>query len=264
MMRWTVTEVRRAMLGSIASLCALSTAARAQDSTVVLGRLLDAESMRPIYGAFVSPLASDWGTLTDSLGRFALQVESTEFVLVVEHLGYHVLEWRVSGADPRPIQILLSPDPIQLESLTVLSERLANRWRGPYGVADIVDREQLLNAPDGSAYDLIRRLLPFVQLCDSYTEALCLPGRTQMGKKRKVSVCLDDLRVPSRMLETALAGVDPRALYYVEIYSRVGEVRLFSPGHIERLIRDGGRLRPLTFGCRNDPLGGEMSDPPEW
>jgi hypothetical protein len=246
MMRWTVKNVRRWILGSIASLCTLSTAAGAQDPAVVRGRVLDAESMRPIHGASVSPLASDRGTLTDSLGRFSLKVEFTsEFILRVEHLGYDVLEWRVSGADPGPFELLLSPDPLQLEALTVLSERFAERQRGPFGVAALVDREQLLHAPDGSAYDLIRRLLPFTQPCDIYSEALCL-GRDE------VSVCLDDLRVPSRLLETVLLGVDPRKLYRIEIYSRVGEVRLFTHAYMQRLVRTGGSLRPLTFGCRND------------
>ena len=115
--------------------------------------------------AFVAQVTSDRGVLTDALGQFALPIDPAFPSRVqVTVLGYRVLQTDIpAGRAGQMLTVMLEPDPVEIEGLTVLAERLADRRRGVYGVADILEREQLLAAPDASGYELIRRMLPFVQ-----------------------------------------------------------------------------------------------------
>jgi len=245
-------DTRNSISATIISCLALSQLLGAQEKPLIRGWVLDSETLAPIPGAFVAPVGSGTGVLSDSLGAFLLGVEpAPTHTLRVTQLGYSELQAELTAeAVSTPITLRLSPNPIEIEGLTVLVERLEERRRGPFGVAQVLDRTQLLEAPGGSGYDLVLRTIPFVDLCGPGSEALCLAGRTMMGGRREVQVCLDDNKVRPELMETALAGVDPRALYLVEVYSRAGEVRMYTPGYIKRLIATGGSLSPLSFGCR--------------
>ena len=251
----TRLKIAALALGLFVFLPALPSVAGAQESGVLRGRVLDATTMDPIGWAFVGPASSNRGVLTDSLGYFALPVDQpTPFALRVAQLGYQNLETRVEAFGPQTLlTINLVPEPLEIEGLTVLTDRLAERRRGVFGIVEVLDRGQLLSDSGGSAFDLVFRMLPFVAPCGVGSEALCLSGRSAMGQQREIKICLDDRQIPSAMMETALAGIDPRSLYLVEVYGRVGEVRLYSPGYIKRVLENGASLRPLTFGCGTGP-----------
>jgi len=55
-----------------------------------------------------------------------------------------------------------------------------------------------------------------------------------------------------------LEAVDPRALYMVEAYPRVGQVRFYTRGYVARLLAAGQDLPPLSFTCLGPgmPIGG--------
>jgi carboxypeptidase-like protein len=230
-----------------------------QGTWVLTGRVLDAQTMGPVPGAFVVPATSDLGTLTDSVGVFALRMDRTPGQAIkISQLGYRDIQTAVSADRAGQIlTVVLAPDPVELEGLTVLTERLANRRRGIFGVGEIIERRQLMEAPDVSGYDLVRRVLPFSELCSRDSEALCLVGRRSMGERREVSVCVDGHKIPSQLMDLALAGVDPRGLYLVEAYPNVGEVRMYSPGYMKLLLESGRELPPLSFGCEDGGIGGQ-------
>jgi hypothetical protein len=225
----------------------------AQEPGLVRGRVIDQQTLTPVGLAFVAQVTSDRGVLTDALGQFALPIDPAFPSRVqVTVLGYRVLQTDIpAGRAGQMLTVMLEPDPVEIEGLTVLAERLADRRRGAYGVADILEREQLLAAPDASGYELIRRMLPFVQPCGPDTEALCLGGRGIRSERRTVSVCFDGHQIPESMIQTSLSPVDPTGLYLVEVYSRVGAVHMYSPGYMKRLIQEGPDLPPLSFGCRD-------------
>ncbi len=243
--------MKTVMIGMVVLLMAFPAPGLGQQGSMVFGQILDAENKTPIAFAFVGWQGSDRGVLSDALGEFILPLESdASQVLRVNQLGYHQL-LRDTRADTTgaPLVLLLSPDPIQLEGLTVLAERLAERRRGPYGVADVLERADLLESAQGSGYELVMQMLPFVGLCNRESEALCMAGRPMMGQRREVTVCVDGNKVPGMMMQTALSGVDPRGMYLVEAYPRAGHVRMYSPGYIKRLLDAGMSLPPLSFGC---------------
>ncbi len=223
----------------------------AQSGAVLQGRVIDAETAAPVVAAFVSLAGADRGVLTDSLGFFALPVRrAPSYQVRVTQLGYSRLDVTLPPeAETREFTVRLPMDPIAIRGLTVLTERLADRRRGPFGIADVVTRDQLLRAPDASGYEFVRRRLPFVEACSFDTEALCMSGRSVMGDRRAVRVCVDGRRVPPDLMQTVLSTIDPRAMYLVEVYTRVGEVRMYSTGYMQRLLEQGQELPPLTFGC---------------
>jgi len=221
------------------------------------GQVLDAETRRPVPGALVLAPLVNQGALTDSLGTFELRLQRNgTYGIRVTQMGYAQMDLELPAeAESRAFTVMLPPDPLVLDGLLVLTERLAERRRGPYGVADILTQQQLIRAPDGTGYELVRRMLPFADLCNRETEQLCLPGRSAMGQKPTVNVCLDGQAVQGEVMEAILGSVDPRSLYLAEVYVRAGEVRFYSPGYIKRLAGLGQALPPLTFGC-SDGGGG--------
>jgi hypothetical protein len=225
--------------------------AEGQEGVRVRGTVLDAQTGDPVSGAFVVTVGSPRGTVSDSTGAFLIGLEPAEvYHLRVTRMGYSEAQLQL-GFDEvgMPITVHLSPNPVELEGLTVLAESLAKRRVGPFGAVDILEREELLASPESSGYPFLLRVLPFVEKCSMESDALCMVGRTSMGQKRPIQVCLDDRRVPGDFLESMLAPMDPRGLYLVEVYTRAGEVRMYSPGYIQRLIAQGGSLPPLRFGC---------------
>lgn len=245
--------MKRVVLALLVMLSMVPAPVRGQDARVVQGRVIDARTMAPVANAYVGQTESPRGVVTDSMGLFLLSLEADLAPLIrVVQMGYAVLQTAVpEGGEGRLLNVLLVPDPVQIDGLTVLTERLADRRRGPYGIGEVLLREQLLTESGGSGIDLVRRTLPFVQPCGPETEALCMGGRSGMSGPREVTVCLDGNKLPSEVIETMLGTVDPRGLYMVEIYSRVGEVRMYSPSYMQRLIEAGSDLPPLTFGCND-------------
>ena len=227
-----------------------------QVAGILRGQVLDAMTLAPAPGVYVAPVGASQGTLTDAEGRFALELRATPGTRIrASQLGYFDLE---TGLDPnwasRPVTLVLRPDPVKLRGLTVLGERLAERRRGPYGVATVLDQEMLLEAPDGSAYELVRRIMPFATPCDPGGDELCMNGAGVGRGRSKISVCIDGQRWSG--MGAQLEAVNPRGLYLVEAFTRVGEVRMYSRGYVERLIAAGTELPPISFGCMGDGVMG--------
>jgi hypothetical protein len=248
--------MRRGAGVAATALLALAGHVSAQGAVMLRGRALDAGTNQPLVAAFVSEQGASQGALTDSLGRFVLQVHRAEtYALRVRLLGYHDAQVTVGPrAATTPFTVMVTPDPVEIEGLTVLAERLAERRRGVFGAGELLERAELATAPDGSGYDLVRRVVPFARLCDPDSEELCV---THQGAATAVRVCVDGHRVPGALMETALAGLDPRGLYLVEVFARAGEVRMYTPGYVKRLMAAGASLSPLSFGCSDGSMGSE-------
>jgi hypothetical protein len=221
-------------------------AASAQTPGLIRGQLADAQTLRPVGGAFVSLQGASRGVLSDSTGYFALPVGVSErYALRVRQLGYRDLVMELGRDEAqRPQELRITPDPVKLEGLTVLAERFEDRRRGIFGSVEVLGSEELLRVPDGASSDLVRRLVPFARPCDSQTENLCYNAQ---GRVEPLVVCVDERRMSEGMVE--LEHLDPRGLYMVEVFRRGGQVRLYSRGYIERLLASGAELPPLSFGC---------------
>jgi carboxypeptidase-like protein len=246
------TDMTRWVRATILAAClAIPATAHAQDEVVLQGRVIDAENGSPIMGALVVATLFDQGALTDSLGFFALRLtRNGSYALRITQMGYAQMDIELPAeAESRQFTVQLPADPLVIEGLIVLTEQLANRRRGPYGIADVLTQRDLQASAQGTGYELVLMTLPFSRVCGPQTEALCLAGRSAVGEQKTVTVCIDDRAVPGDLMQSILGSVDPRSLYMAEVYSRVGEVRLYTPGYIQRLAEQDSELPPLTFGC---------------
>jgi len=167
-----------------------------------------------------------------------------------------------AGSADKPFRFLLSPDPIQIEGLTVLGEQLADRRRGIYGIATVLDEKDLLKGTYTSFYEMTQRLIPSAVVCpptiNGGTAEVPMQGDqlcfNHQGHTEPVVVCIDDRQAMGQGAETDL--LDPRGYYLVEAYPRVGQVRVYSRGYVARLAANGQTLPPLSFGCRGAMPGG--------
>lgn len=227
--------------------------AQGTGSVLIRGLVLDAETRVPVHGAFIGVQGAGVGVLTGADGTFILPVGTADaYALLVRQLGYRDLAMTVTAESAeKPFFLQLDPDPVEIEGLQVLVQRFQERRRGPFGAVDILDQKILLDVPDGTAVDFLRRVVPFARNCDEQTEDLCV---NQQGRIEPLVVCVDGHRVAEAMAE--LEHVDPRGLYMVEVYRRGGQVHMYSRGYVERLVAVGAELPPLSFGCGQVGLPG--------
>jgi len=218
----------------------------AQEPTFIRGRVLDRETRVPVAGAFVGLTRSDSGVLTDSLGVFTLGLlRDFDYALTVESLGYRTMEVVLNPTAPDEFTtILLPPDPVAIQGLTVLVDRFERRRRTYFGSVRVIDQDRLLNGGPGTAYDLLQRSVPFARPCLRANEDLCMIRR---GREQVVRVCIDER--PAFAGARELEGFDSRELYLVELYDWGSQVRVYSRWYVDRMLSEGRSLKPLSFGC---------------
>ena len=210
------------------------------------GRVIDEVTRAPLEGAFVAPVGSVTGYMTDSLGLWALEVDPNRagYPITGEQLGYSVLEVTLGPtAGEEFTTVKMSPNPIAVEGLKVLVDRFQRRRRFYYGSVRVVDQTRLLRFA-GSAYDVVRREVPFASVCIGAPDELCAVRR---GRRIKVDLCIDE--VPTYGATSALESYDSSELYLVEVYDRGRQIRVYTRWFVERALRQGRRLQPLEWGC---------------
>jgi len=231
---------------ALGALGATPAAAQRAGEVTLRGTVLDADSKAPLFGVFVAPAASTRGVLSDSLGRFALPVDRAErYPLRLTQLGYHPLEITMPAeAERRTFVVGLKANPIEIEGLVVLTRRLTERATGRFGTPRVLDQGQLLQSSFGTLLELTRNVVPFAQPCSPDADSLCVSGQ---GRKRPLQVCLDGRLVSSASPE--LEAIDPRGLYLVASYPRVGRIQMYTRAFVARLLEAGEDLPPSTFEC---------------
>lgn len=107
-------------------LCLLAMPAAAQQLTTVKGRVLDAQTRRPVPYALIGLAGNQLGTSANEEGRFSLSIppEYQPQTLEITFMGYR----RATVALPVPagqeVQVLLEPAPTQLANVTVSGSAL--------------------------------------------------------------------------------------------------------------------------------------------
>lgn len=236
------TWAAAAVLAGAASLSAQEDPTR----PLIRGRVIDAETRAPLVGAFIMPFGGARAVMTDSLGVFVLPMElASAYDLTVEQLGYSTLSVTLPETAPREFStILLRPNPLALEGLTVLVDRFERRRRFHFGPVQAMDQDQLMRTARANAFEVVRGMIPMARTCLRDFDRLCVPRR---GSIQTVAVCLDDVPLWSDI--HALEAYDPRELYMVEVYDRGREVRVYTRYFVEERLRSGRRLAPLSWGC---------------
>ncbi len=211
------------------------------------GTVVDLEAGSPLSGAFIAPRGLVTGFLTDSLGRFALEVPSAAVhYLYVERLGYMRTDLQVSAEDAaHPLRILVRPDPVLLQGVEVLVDRWEQRRRFYPGSVRAFGQRTLLTAGARDALDFVRaRAGARIRTCPGDPLTSCVWRR---GRIRKMTVCIDDM--PMFDGGAALETFRPQDFYMIEVYDQGLQVRVYTEHYVEQMARRGSPVRPLIMGC---------------
>jgi len=219
----------------------------AQNTTRLVGTILDLGTELPVPDAFIAPQGLLTGFLADSAGRFVLDLPTASvFYLYVERLGYHPTRLQVTASDAaHPLRIMVRPDPVLLEGVEVLVDRYQRRRRFFAGTVRAFDQNTLLRSGSVDALSFVRaRGGARVRACPNDPLSWCVWRR---GRLTKMQVCLDEMPLfdGGRALETFL----PQDFYLIEVYDQGTQVRAYTEHFVEQTARRRTPVRPLIMGC---------------
>jgi hypothetical protein len=206
-----------------------------------VGQVLDAETRRPVVGAYVNVAGARKDGLTDHDGSFRIgNIRTGRYTVEVSELGYQDLSLSVNIVAGEPLTITLTPDPVLLEGVTVTADRLQSRRRSsPYSVW-VFDHAQLANM-GGSAAEVVQHLLfPTRTSCTYWS------FRMACSAEADPPVYIDERRAYGGMDELASYGAQD--LYLIEMYRGSGaQVRAYTTSYMEFLARTHQPLGPLNI-----------------
>ena len=210
----------------------------------ISGRALDSVTRQPIVNAFVGIAGMRRSTYTDNSGHFTLRdVPAGRHSVVVELLGYaaDTLTQAFTTATP-PLEIFVAPNPIILEGLQVMNDRLVRRRRAAATSVRALDEERIRTSGAWDMRDFIRSRV-FTRPCPNL-----LAGDTSVLRRGRViapSVYINEARVPGGL--DFLVGYPPEEIYLVEIYSGGSHIRVYTKWYAEMLASGRARLAPVIF-----------------
>jgi hypothetical protein len=225
---------------------ALSAQEREEEGAALKGRVLDSETGTPLIGAFVHLVEADWGVLTDDEGLFRLpDLSHGLHSFAVEQLGYvDLIQTLELERDTGMVLFQLTPDPILLEGIQVVTDRFERRRRAHAFSSTLLDRNTLLAS---SAFDLVdliqsRTFLNPFPCPATEIERTCAIVR---GRVRTVSVYLDEIPFWGGL--DFLSMVQPHELHRVEVFYSRGQVRVYTEAFMERVGRRPIAAIPLHW-----------------
>jgi len=247
----------------------LGIAAPAQGQNVIRGRVEDASARTPIAGARVVAPDST-AVFTDSLGVFSIVFhEDDPLFLEVTQYGYVFQRFDLPpAARSRTSVLLLEPDAIELEGISVVAEsaveRLLNSLRSRrnayQGSVQAFDRARLDElAGAGSVWDFVDARTRLWE-CDPFQDR----GYNRFGvgnvmldewmRRRSglcssngggILVCVDGWSSWSAISE--LSSMDIRSAALIEIYGRGrGGIRVYTASY---LLSQASKGRTMYFGA---------------
>ncbi len=208
---------------------------------VLTGRVLDAATGRPLFGAVVGLPDLGVEAQTDSVGRFVLhRVGAGTHKVYVSEIGYRDLLQRVElsrdGADLR-----VEPDPVLLKGIAVLADRFrARREAAPYA-AVAFDRETLLRSGAADMREFLSNVAGITLVpCPREPFATCaLVNR----RPARTAVFVDERRAYGGIEE--LTSYLPSDLFLLEVYGEGRMVRAYTGWWFARSARK--RLLPVPL-----------------
>lgn len=144
-------------------------AAQAPTTGRITGRIVDAESGRPLIGAQVTISGTEIGTLSGLDGRYIIaRAPAGSLDLQASYIGYgtkRVTGVQVAAGGAASQDIALHPAAVEIEGITVSAERergTVNRsldaQRTAVGVLNSTTSEQIARSPDSDAAQAVQRV----------------------------------------------------------------------------------------------------------
>lgn len=229
--------------------CASAPGVSAQDfdPVPIRGRVLEESTDRPVAGAAVRFAPGRPSTVTDSAGRFVLDLPPDgRYPIRVEQFGYETALVVLPSTAPLEVStVYLSVAPLELQGISVTVDRFAERRRRAFRSSTVLDAARLAGALGGT-FDVVSRSVVGGRPCPTDPFSIC---KMRRGSLRTVSVCIDD-QVAYRPKEE-LDRLEPADLYQVEVFDDTlpFQVRVYTRPFVARLTSGEAWLRPWQWGC---------------
>lgn len=245
--------VRMLLLATMLAIAALSLLARPGASQErdgsgpvaeldVFGNVVDAQSGQSLVGAWVGITGTEWGSITNSEGRFRLpDMQPGPISLTVEQIGYETLEWtgEISPDGDLPT-VELTPRPVLLEGLAVVTDRFRSRRMAAATRVVAFDAADLTLATERNALEYVRYRTAGVVPCNGRTGSSCVLVR---GRSVEPVVYVDEVRLLGGLeyLET----FRPWDFHMIEVFAGGSHIRAYTPRFMERAAET--RLLPIPL-----------------
>lgn len=216
----------------------------AEIAGTIAGRIVDAESGRPLFGALVTIEGTDRGVLSDAEGRFSLsRMLAGEHEIMVAQLGYDTLRiGAITGGDP--LRLALDPNPVLLEGIRVVTDRFRRRRNAVATSVRAFDREQLLVSASSDAREFVSRNAGLVPTsCLGFASPT--PCAWVRGRPQPIRVYIDDNPTVGGL--DHLAMYQPHELYLVEVFAGGRHIRAYTNWYMSHAASRKLLPQPLIF-----------------
>jgi hypothetical protein len=96
----------------------------------VAGTVADAMTGQPLSDVNISIVGTSRGGTTNQAGEFALSLNRIPAVLYFSHMGYSIGSYQVEKTREKNIWILLEPETVEVEEVTIRAEKVSKVIRG--------------------------------------------------------------------------------------------------------------------------------------
>ncbi|MEK9502438.1 carboxypeptidase regulatory-like domain-containing protein [Gemmatimonadota bacterium DH-20] len=173
-------------------------------------------------------------------------------LLLVEGLGYESLyvPLHLTGS-AEPLLLALDPDPLLMEGIAVVTERLQNRRRAyAWGPVRTWTEEQLHESPAADVVHLLQMKYSLYIVPCSGGGGDCFLGRG--ASTFSPTVILDEMALPCGL--STLRSYDLRELHLLEVFDRGRQIRVYTRAYMTKTGRRPGALipadyPPISSGC---------------
>ncbi len=119
----------------------------------ITGSVLDANSGEPLIGVNITVEGTARGTITDVNGKFSIELQSPNEVLLFTYVGY--ISEKLSPAGQANMDVKLVPDIKSLDEIVVIGYGTVKK-RDLTGAVGSVKNEEIVKAPTGNAMEAIQ------------------------------------------------------------------------------------------------------------
>jgi len=218
-------------------LCAA--AAQAQERVTITGRVIDEATQQPVPGASVK-LKGGMMVFTEPDGRFFMpRVGLGEQTFEVRQLGYDELDATLIVTAGTPIELKLRTNPILLQRIEVMVDRLEARRRGIATTVSAYDLDDLARSPSMTMVDFLQRSTSAQLMPCNRGRDLCIYKR---GGLHQPDVWIDERRAYGGMRE--LEGYPPQLIHSVEIIGGT-HIRVYTQRFAKLLAEGKVPLMPV-------------------
>jgi hypothetical protein len=226
----------------IASVLALPVSAQGPEKVDLRGVVVNRSTAEPIAGAHVQ--VYNRSAITNAQGRFQIRgMSAGEHALVASYLGYttYVAVAKVE-AGQEPLRIELEPNPVLLEAIQVVVDRMkARRNALPFSVRAFEEKDMAFAT---TAYDFLRSRL-MIGRCpsESYFMADCVWRR---GVWISPDIYIDE--VPYRFAGLDVLDTYPTSqLHTIEVLNSGMQIRVYTKWFTDRLAKGRAQLSPIVI-----------------